>query len=68
MSKRTWIASAGATVVLLVATGLYVDALGTGHTDGGLGVDPGGVKSVATHRTSPAPTPSASRPTAPAPR
>jgi len=51
MRKRTRIASAGATVALLVATGMYVDALSAGHTDGGLKVDPGGSKSAAPHRT-----------------
>jgi hypothetical protein len=51
MRKRTWIASAGATAALLVSTGLYADALRTGHTDGGLRVDPGDVKPVAANRT-----------------
>ncbi|MET7476720.1 hypothetical protein ABZT17_20425 [Streptomyces sp. NPDC005648] len=48
MRNRTWIASAGATVALLVASGLYVQALETGHGEdgGGLRVDPGRVPSV----------------------
>ncbi|MEU6255371.1 hypothetical protein [Streptomyces sp. NPDC047043] len=51
MRNRTWVASAGATVALVVATGLYVQALETGHTDGGLRADPGRVKSAPTDRT-----------------
>jgi len=50
MRNRTWIASAGATVALVAATGLYVQALGTGHGDGaGLRADPGRVPSVVAH-------------------
>jgi hypothetical protein len=51
MSKRTWVASAGATVALVVAAALYVDVLETGHTSGGLRADPGRVKSAATDGT-----------------
>ncbi|MFF4250867.1 hypothetical protein ACFY1L_06655 [Streptomyces sp. NPDC001663] len=51
MRNRTWVASAGATVALVVATGLYVQALETGHTDGGLRADPGRVRSAPTDRT-----------------
>ncbi|MGW2719604.1 hypothetical protein [Streptomyces sp. NPDC001492] len=50
-SNRTWIASAGASVALVVATGLYVQAMGAGHTDGGLRSDPVRVESAATDRT-----------------
>jgi len=51
MGNRTWIASAGATVALVVAVGLYVEALETGHTDGGLRTAPMRVKSAAADRT-----------------
>ena len=50
-SNRTWIASAGATAALVVAAGLYVQALEPGHSDGGLRSDPVRVKSAATERT-----------------
>jgi hypothetical protein len=51
MGNRTWIASAGATVALVVAVGLYVEALETGHTGGGLRSTPIRVKSAAAYRT-----------------
>jgi hypothetical protein len=51
MGNRTWIASAGATVALVVAVGLYVEALETGHTDGGLRTAPMRVKAAAADRT-----------------
>ncbi|MFF4506251.1 hypothetical protein [Streptomyces sp. NPDC001401] len=51
MRNRTWIASAGATVALVMATGMYVQALETGHSDGGLRAAPGRVKSAATDGT-----------------
>ena len=50
-SNRTWIASAGATAALVVAAGLYVQALEPGHSDGGLRSDPVRVKSADTERT-----------------
>src|SRR5947208_1925301 len=50
-SNRTWIASAGASVALVVAAGLYVQAMGTGHTDGGLRADPDRIKSAVADRT-----------------
>lgn len=50
-SNRTWIASAGATAALVVAAGLYVQAMGTGHTDGGLRVGPDRIKSAVADRT-----------------
>ncbi|WP_030945440.1 hypothetical protein [Streptomyces sp. NRRL S-646] len=50
-SNRTWIASAGATAALVVAAGLYAQAMGTGHSDGGLRSEPVRIKSVATDRT-----------------
>ncbi|MFE7173413.1 hypothetical protein [Streptomyces sp. NPDC057616] len=51
MSKRTWIASAGAIAALLMAAVLYADALRTGHTDGGLRADPRDLTSGAPDRT-----------------
>ncbi|MFF4797934.1 hypothetical protein ACFY1U_05900 [Streptomyces sp. NPDC001351] len=50
-SNRTWIASAGASVALVVAAGLYVQAMGAGHTDSGLRADPDRIKSAAADRT-----------------
>jgi hypothetical protein len=50
-SNRTWIASAGATAALVLAAGLYVQALETAHTDGGLVADPGRIKSAPVDRT-----------------
>ncbi|MER6417671.1 hypothetical protein [Streptomyces sp. NPDC001137] len=50
-SNRTWVASAGASVALVVATGLYVQAMGAGHTDGGLRVGPDRIKSAVADRT-----------------
>lgn len=50
-SNRTWVASAGASVALVVAVGLYVQAMGAGHTDGGLRAAPDRVDSAAADRT-----------------
>ncbi|WP_405870329.1 MULTISPECIES: hypothetical protein [unclassified Streptomyces] len=46
MRNRIWIAAAGATAAVAVAAGLWIDALGTGHTDGGLKADPAGIKAA----------------------
>jgi len=44
MRNRSRVAAAGATAAVVVAAGLWIDALGTGHTDGGLKADPGRIK------------------------
>ncbi|GAA3812744.1 hypothetical protein GCM10022403_053020 [Streptomyces coacervatus] len=49
--NRTWVASAGATAALVVAAGLYVQALEAGHSDGGLRAAPGRVEPAATDGT-----------------
>lgn len=43
MKNRTWLAAATATATgaVVVASALWIDALGTGHTDGGLRAAPG---------------------------
>ncbi|MDO0935459.1 hypothetical protein QQY66_28725 [Streptomyces sp. DG2A-72] len=40
MKHRTWIAAAIGTAAVTLAVGLWIDTLGTGHTDGGLRADP----------------------------
>ncbi|MCD9876088.1 hypothetical protein [Streptomyces guryensis] len=50
-SNRTWTASAGATVALVVAAGLYAQALQTAHSDGDLRADPGRIKSATADRS-----------------
>lgn len=58
--NRTWIAAGLATAGVVVAAGLYIDELETGHTDGGLQVAPAEIKAAATEKkcvgTRPAPT------------
>ncbi|MEV1077308.1 hypothetical protein AB0I98_03490 [Streptomyces sp. NPDC050211] len=44
MKHRTWIAAAIGTAAVTLAAGLWIDALGTGHTDGGLKADPVGAE------------------------
>ncbi|MGP4009552.1 hypothetical protein [Streptomyces sp. 4N124] len=44
MKHRTWIAAAIGTAAVTLAAGLWIDALETGHTDGGLKADPAGAK------------------------
>lgn len=41
MKNRVWLVAATATAGVTVAAGLWIDALRTGHTDGGLRADPG---------------------------
>jgi hypothetical protein len=50
-SNHSWIPSASATVALVVAVRLYVDAPETGHSDQGIRTDPGRGKSTAPERT-----------------
>ena len=52
MKNRSWIAAAIATAGVVLGAALYIDALETGHTDGGLRADPRGVAPSA----SPSPT------------
>ena len=49
--NRTWVSSAGASIALVVAAGLYVQAMGVGHTDGDVRADPGRFKSAVADRT-----------------
>ncbi|WP_217235308.1 hypothetical protein [Streptomyces sp. AC555_RSS877] len=57
---RTWIAAGLATAGVVVAAGLYIDELETGHTDVGSRVAPAEIKAAATDRkcvgTRPVPT------------
>ncbi len=66
---RTWIAAGLATAGVVVAAGLYIDELETGHTDGGSRVGPAEIKAAATDRkcvgTRPAPTDGDSLPDTP---
>lgn len=41
MKNRIWLAAATATTGVVVVAGLWIDALRTGHTDGGLKAGPG---------------------------
>jgi hypothetical protein len=48
MRNHIWVVAAGATAAVAMAAGLWIDALETGHTDGGLKADPGRIKAATT--------------------